>query len=166
MKYQVEIEGDSFEVEVQNPRGRATVDGQEYNVDLRCVDGRWLYSLIVDDRPYEAFVEEKEESYSVTIQGEPFEVSVVDPKAARLARMVQRPEAPIAEYPIKAPLPGLIVAVEAEPGKTVKKGQVLVVLEAMKMENDLTAPRDATVREVMVSGGDKVDKGQVLLTLE
>lgn len=166
MKYLVEIEGHAFDVEVQNPSGRATVDGEQFAVDMTSVDGRWLYSLIVDNRPYEAFVEEKEESYSVTIQGEPFEVVVKDPKAAKLAMMVQRPEAPPTELPIKAPLPGLIVAVEAVPGQAVKKGQILVVLEAMKMENDLTAPRDGTICEVLVSGGDKVDKGQLLLTLE
>lgn len=166
MKYLVEIEGHPFEVEVQNPSGRATVDGEQFAVDMCSVDGRWLYSLIVDHRPYEAFVEEKEERYSVTIQGEPFEVVVRDPKTARLAKMVQRPEAPPTELPIKAPLPGLIVAVEAEPGRVVKKGQILVVLEAMKMENDLTAPRDGTVRDVLVSPGGKVEKGQLLLTLE
>lgn len=166
MKYLVEIEEHSFEVEVQNPAGRATVDGRQYAVDLRSVDGRWLYSLIVDNCPYEAFLEEGQEGYSVTIQGEPFQVVVRDARAAKLAMIAQRPQAPSTELLVKAPLPGLVVAVEAEPGEPVKKGQVLLVLEAMKMENDLCAPLEGIVREVLVARGDKVNKGQVLLILE
>lgn len=166
MKYAVEIEGRSFQVQVESPPGQATVDGRQCSVDLRSVDGRWLYSLIVDNCPYEALVEEKEEGYAVTIQGEPFQVMVKSPRAARLALMVRPPDVPSTELSIKAPLPGLIVAVEAKPGQAVKKGQILVVLQAMKMDNDLIAPRDSKVREVLVSKGDTVEKGHILLILE
>lgn len=166
MKFLVEIEGRSFEVEVLNPSGRASVDGEQYSIDMRSVDGHCLYSLIVDNCPYDAFVEEKNGGYSVTIQGEQFEVEIKDPKSARMVMMTRKPEVPGAELPIRAPLPGLVVAVEAEPGRAVKKSQVLVVLEAMKMENDLSAPRDGIVREVKAAVGEKVEKGQVLLTLE
>lgn len=166
VKFLVEIDGQAFEVEAPGQSGHATVDGQSYAVDMRPVDGRWLYSLIVDDCSYEALVVEREDGYAVTIRDEPFEVEVKDPKAARLAMIVRRAEAPSTELSIKAPLPGLVVAVEAEPGQVVKKGQTLVSLEAMKMENDLGAPRDGKVCGVHVSAGDVVEKGQPLLTLE
>jgi propionyl-CoA carboxylase alpha chain len=64
-----------------------------------------------------------------------------------------------------APLPGTVVAVEVEAGQAVSAGQVLVVLEAMKMEHRIVAPADATVAEVRVIAGDTVDVGQVLVVL-
>jgi biotin carboxyl carrier protein len=63
------------------------------------------------------------------------------------------------------PLPGKVVAVKVKAGSTVKKGQVLVVLEAMKMENEIVAPRDGTVKEVYVSEGASVNVGQPLVSL-
>ncbi len=62
-------------------------------------------------------------------------------------------------------MPGTILAVNVKPGDSVKKGQVLVILEAMKMENEILAPQDGTVSSVDVSGGASVDSGDILLTL-
>jgi biotin carboxyl carrier protein len=66
---------------------------------------------------------------------------------------------------VNAPMPGTILAVNVKPGDSVKKGQVLVILEAMKMENEILAPQDGTVTSVDVSGGASVDSGDLLLTL-
>jgi biotin carboxyl carrier protein len=63
-------------------------------------------------------------------------------------------------------MPGLVVRVGVEPGQVVRRGQVLVVLQAMKMENELSAPRDGTVREIRVRAGQAVDHGEVLAVLE
>ncbi|MER3398468.1 MAG: hypothetical protein C4315_04555 [Chloroflexota bacterium] len=63
-------------------------------------------------------------------------------------------------------MPGLVVRVEAEAGQAVRRGQVLVVLQAMKMENELSAPRDGTVREVRVKPGQAVEHGEVLAVLQ
>lgn len=67
---------------------------------------------------------------------------------------------------VAAPLPGVIVAVKVKPGQAVAEDEVVVVLEAMKMENELTAPRAGTVRAVLVEAGDSVDQGTVLVVLE
>lgn len=67
---------------------------------------------------------------------------------------------------IKAPMPGLIVGVSVEPGTTVQKGDIVVILEAMKMENAIKAPGDATVRTIRVGKGDRVEKNQVLIEFE
>src|SRR5690606_27832833 len=66
---------------------------------------------------------------------------------------------------VNAPMPGTILSVNVKPGDSVKKGQVLVILEAMKMENEILAPQDGTVSSVDVSGGASVDSGDILLTL-
>ena len=63
-------------------------------------------------------------------------------------------------------MPGTIVSVNVEPGKAIKKGDVLVVLEAMKMENEIMAPHDATVAAIHVSKGDSVDSGSPLVSLQ
>ncbi|GAA4402048.1 hypothetical protein GCM10023187_16880 [Nibrella viscosa] len=67
---------------------------------------------------------------------------------------------------IKAPMPGLIVGVSVEPGTAVQKGDIVLILEAMKMENAIKAPGDATVRTIRVVKGDRVEKNQVLIEFE
>lgn len=78
-----------------------------------------------------------------------------------------KPAAPKATdgEPVKAPMPGTILDVPVKPGQTVKAGDVLVVLEAMKMENEIKAGRDASVASVEVNKGESVDTGAVLVTL-
>lgn len=67
---------------------------------------------------------------------------------------------------IKAPMPGLILDVQVEEGQTVKEGDYLLVLEAMKMENTLTAPRDGVVKSISAVKGQSVDKNQLLIEME
>lgn len=162
----VEIDGSSYEVDLAGPAGTARINGREFRIDLQPVGAHGHYSLLVEDRPYEAYVDEAEDGYSVTIRGEHFQTSVKTARDARLAAVGgKRPEAP-ADKTVRAPLPGLVVSVNAAPGEAVRRGQVLVVLEAMKMQNDLAAPADATVKEMPVKVGDKVQKGAVLFSLE
>ncbi|MDQ2085780.1 biotin/lipoyl-containing protein [Herbivorax sp. ANBcel31] len=66
---------------------------------------------------------------------------------------------------VNAPMPGTILSVKVNPGDSIKKGQVLMVLEAMKMENEIQSPQDGTVASVDVSDGASVNSGDVLLTL-
>lgn len=66
---------------------------------------------------------------------------------------------------VKAPMPGLVLKVMVEPGQTISKGDALVVLEAMKMENILKAPSDGIVKKILVTKGDKVEKNQVMVNM-
>jgi biotin carboxyl carrier protein len=67
---------------------------------------------------------------------------------------------------IKAPMPGLVLDLEVEPGQTVSQGDVLLILEAMKMENVLKSPGDGIVKSIAVKKGDAVEKGQILIEME
>jgi 3-methylcrotonyl-CoA carboxylase alpha subunit len=69
------------------------------------------------------------------------------------------------EFSLKAPMPGLVVAVPVAEGETVSKGQNLVILESMKMQNELRAPRDGVVQRVRVKAGERVEQNQLLVTL-
>jgi biotin carboxyl carrier protein len=69
------------------------------------------------------------------------------------------------EYHLKAPMPGMVVAVPVEEGQKVERGADLVILESMKMQNELKAPREGTVTHVRVRPGDRVDQNQILISL-
>lgn len=116
--------------------------------------------------------------YRVTVNGKKYEVEVERADAPKTsasaspardqAAAAASPSAPAdggGEFVVRAPMPGSIVEIRVAPGQPVKKGQVLVILEAMKMENEIPADRDGVVGAVPVSKGDAVNTGDALLTL-
>ena len=109
--------------------------------------------------------------YKVTLNGRTYEVEVEAGKAMLLdeyeayAPAPAAPAALAAGEPVNAPMPGNIVRVEVKQGDAVKAGQILVILEAMKMQNEIVAPKDGTVAQVVVNTGDKVDTGAALVVL-
>ena len=120
-------------------------------------------------------------TYTITVNGNVYNVTVEEgvtsgaPAATPVAAPVAAPKAaaPAAApkstgagaVKINAPMPGKIVAVKANPGDAVKKGQVILVLEAMKMENDVVAPQDGTVASIDTAVGSAVEAGETLATL-
>lgn len=138
------------------------------------------YKYKIKGVPYDVVVNGIEGNIAdVEVNGIKFEVEldkpVVEPKplVRAVAAPVKTVEAPKAAQEavsqgmtgVRAPLPGTIVDVKVSAGQTVKKGQTLVVLEAMKMENNIDAERDGKVAEVKVNKGDTVLEGALLLTL-
>jgi biotin carboxyl carrier protein len=69
------------------------------------------------------------------------------------------------EYHLKAPMPGMVVSVPVQAGQAVKKGEVLLILESMKMQNELRSPQDGSVGRVRVAAGDRVEKKDTLLSV-
>lgn len=121
-------------------------------------------------------------NYTITVNGTPYVVTVEEngssapvanaPVSAPVAAPAPAPAAPssvpaesIGTVKIEAPMPGNILDVKVSVGDTVSNGQVLCILEAMKMENDISATQDGTVASINVSKGDSVEAGQVILTL-
>ena len=126
-------------------------------------------------------------NYTITVNGNVYEVTVEEgftgavsaPKAAPVAAPKAAP-APAAPAPaaapaapagaagavaITAPMPGKILGVKASAGQAVKKGQVVLILEAMKMENEIVAPQDGTIATINVNTGDSVEPGATLATM-
>lgn len=101
---------------------------------------------------------------TVVVDGAAVEVVVRDERAARLAGAAADGRKGVVETSVAAPMPGLVVAVHVSPGQQVAKGEALVVLSAMKMQNELSARDDATVKDVLVQAGQTVDQGQTLIT--
>ncbi len=138
-EYKYTIDGNKYEVainEVGETTAKVTVNGAEYTIE------------------WEKPVEEKP-------------VVKVQPVAAKPAAAPAAPAAaPVSGNAIKTPLPGVIIDVKVNVGDTVKKGDTVVVLEAMKMENNINADRDGKVVAVHVAKGDTVADGAALIVLE
>ncbi|MFQ6058403.1 MAG: biotin/lipoyl-containing protein [Anaerolineae bacterium] len=164
MKYAAIIDDRTFEIEIDRS-GEITLDGRVYHVDLQSIDGVSLFSLLLDGRSYEVFVERRDGEYYVLLEGEMHVIRVEDERLRRLAKLEKKAPAPKGEVPIKAPMPGLVVAVPARVGEPVKMGEGVVILEAMKMENEIRAPRDGVVKAVRVAPGEAVNQGQVLAVI-
>lgn len=159
------IDDDSFHISVDTPEG-VTVNQEHHVASLENTGGPSLYSLLVDNSSYEVHVEEREGSYRVLLLGQVYDVRIEE-EGARLIARAQRPRLPAddEELVIKSPIPGLIFDVTVEEGQGVSQGDILVIVEAMKMENELRAPREGKVQAIHIGPGDSVDKGTPLVTL-
>ena len=164
MKYLTTIGDRIYTIDV-NQDGEVVIDGQRRALDLRPVDDAGLFSMLLDNRSLEVLIEEDEGEYRALINGVLYHVRVDDERAKRLAEAAGAFAPTSGEVNIKSPMPGLIVAVVVNEGDVVKKGQVVVVLESMKMENELKAPRDGTVSSVKVQPRETVEQNQVLLVM-
>lgn len=111
-------------------------------------------------------------NYRITVNGTTYDVAVEETGASTSAPVAAAPKAaaPAAtgsagSVVVSAPMPGKILSVKTEVGASVKKGDVLIVLEAMKMENEIVAPEDGTVASVNTQAGSQVESGDTLVTL-
>ena len=164
MKYAVTVDNQTFMMQVSRDN-QVTVDGQVISVDFFPIDQAAAYSLLLDRYSYEVLVNESNGEYQVLLLGHQINVRVQSERAQRSARAGRETALAGAEVYVKAPMPGLVVAVPATEGQSVKKGDVLVVLESMKMQNELKAPRDGVVSAVRVTSGQNVEQNQTLVTI-
>ncbi len=164
MKYVTTIDGKEFVIEVVDER-HVRVGDRLLPVDFKSVSGQPVYSLIVDGKSYESFVYQGDEDWQVLLRGRQFQVKVEDEREKRLKAEAGGGVVEGGEFHLKAPMPGLVVAIPVNEGDEVKKGEVLVILESMKMQNELKSPRDGTISHIKVKAGESVEQKQVLLNL-
>jgi biotin carboxyl carrier protein len=162
--YDATVEGRTIRVEVRGKDGRYTVtlDGRSLEVDLHEA-GRDFLSLLIEGRSYEVGLEKRPQGYTVVLENDVLAVDLAD--AARGAANAVRKTA-AGPLRIVAPMPGKLVHVLVAPGQEVVAGQGLVVVEAMKMENELRAARSGRVKEVPVREGQAVETGALLVLVE
>ncbi len=106
-------------------------------------------------------------NYTITVNGNVYEVTVEEGVSTGAAPAAPKaaPAGAQGSVTVAAPMPGKILGVKANVGQAVKKGEVMLILEAMKMENEIVAPSDGTVASINVSVGDAVEAGATLATL-
>jgi biotin carboxyl carrier protein len=163
MKYITEADGQSFDIEM-NRENEITVNGETRTIDFHYGESYGVYSLIIDNQSYEVIVEERDGKYQVLIQGTLYEVIVEDERARRLAAAGGGLRAG-GDNAIRSPMPGLIVDVVVSEGDAVAAGQTVVILESMKMQNELKAAADGVVAKVSVKAGENVEQNKELVVI-
>ena len=165
MKYTVILDEQSVEVEVDGDH--VTVAGQVHAASLGAIAGTPLRLLLLDGRPSTLAIESLGRGrWALAPGGERWEVEVLDERARHIRSLSGGADRPAVSRVLKAPMPGLVLRVHVAPGQQVVAGAGLVVLEAMKMENELKSAASAVVRAVRVKPGEAVDKGQILVEFE
>jgi len=166
MKYQVTIGEKKFEVDINGNDPAITVNGRKVTVDYKRFKGGKLYSLLADNVKFEFDLERSNGGYDIWHSSGSMFAEVVDEKTNRLRKLMGETGGAAKLAQLKAPMPGLVVAVQVEPGQEVKRGDGLVIVEAMKMENELKATGAGKVKEIKVKQGQAVEKGEVLVVFE
>ena len=167
MKLLAEIEGEREPVEFtrEGTRVFAEVGGRRYELEARGL-GAGEYLLLHGGRVYECRVgaAQSRGSLNVSVGGSDYAVVVTDPKHLRGAAGVAGADSGRAQ--VTAPMPGKVVRVLVEQGRQVAAGEPLVVVEAMKMQNELKSPKAGTVSELRAEAGATVNAGEVLVVVE
>jgi biotin carboxyl carrier protein len=155
--YTVEIE------EIGKSVYRVGVDGNEFLVDGKKT-GRTNYSLIVDNRSFEIEVDNTDDEYRVLVDGRNYRIHLVDERRMRVG--AQSGMDLQGQQKVSVPMPGKVIAILVSEGDAVEKGQGLVIVEAMKMENEVRSPIAGTVKEIKATVGETVEGGAVLIVIE
>ena len=164
MKYVTTVNNKDYSIEIINDH-QINLDGQIYEIDFESVADQPVFSLIIAGKSYEAYVYPDDDDYQVLLQGHSFTVKVVDEREKRLRAAAGSLISESSEFHLKSPMPGMVIAIPIVEGQAVIKGQVLVILESMKMQNELRSPRDGTLARVRVKPGDRVEQRQTLLSV-
>jgi acetyl/propionyl-CoA carboxylase alpha subunit len=141
------------------------VDDQEYEVDFDTISEQPMHSLLLDGQSYEAYVYTSEKIWQVLLFGRFYPDHVEDERERRLRLAAGSTVSQRTEYYLKAPMPGLVVNIPVTEGQEVEDGDVLVVFESMKMQNELRSPRPGRVTGLRIEEGDSVEQHTILLSV-
>jgi len=164
MKYIAEVDGLEFPVEILDEH-HARFGEEILEVDLAAVSGQPLYSMIVNGESFEGYVYPDEGSWQVLLLGCSYSVNIEDEREKRLRSSESGLIRADLEFTLKAPMPGLAIDVQVNEGQQVKKGQTLIILESMKMQNDLRAPIAGSIVRLRIKVGESVQQKQILLCI-
>jgi pyruvate carboxylase subunit B len=165
MRYHVTVAGKGFVVELG--QDGATVDGQPVEVTLRHADGTPVRGLLIGAEAYRVIGERAARGrWKVGLHGRTHDVEVVDERTMAIRELAGTGAAPTGPRPVVATMPGMVIKVEVVEGDAVREGQGIVIVEAMKMENELRATGSGRVARVHVRRGDAVTKDQILVEIE
>jgi len=158
----------SFEVAPDSNPAEGLLDGNYYNLDIEKIDGRTWHILKDHKSYYVQWLDRSEDgkTFNLKINGHLLELNAKDQYDLLLEQMGMSAVNTAKASKLKAPMPGKVLDVMVQPGQIVTKGEGLLVLEAMKMENVLKAEQEGTIKSVNVSVGDAVEKNNVLIDFE
>ena len=166
MRYVVDVNGQRQVVSLEG--GRASLGGNDVAAGIEAVPGTPVRIVRIGDAIHRIVVRpgERRGTYTIWVDGFRHEVDALDERTRAIQDLAAAASGPRGPAPLVAPMPGLIVRVSVAAGQAVTAGMGLVVMEAMKMENELRASAAGTVKAVHVQPGQAVEKGMVLVELE
>ncbi len=169
MLYTANTGGQEYNIEVLGAEGslfRLSVDGVSWEVDCVRISDR-TYSLLLDGTAYEVDFVKGVSPYAVRVKGEIHDIEVLTEREKRLKAFTKKAETGVeGRQVITSPMPSKVVRLLVAVGDEVNLGDGVIVVEAMKMENELRASGPGTVREIRAKEGDAVGGGQILLVIE
>lgn len=161
--YKISMGNTSFNVE--KTHDFILVDNNTMDWDIRRIKDRH-YHILYKHRSYNLEVidwNENQKTLSLKLNGKEATIRIQDPQDLLLEKLGIRDSQAVRPTDVKAPMPGLILHIPLSVGQAVRKGDTLLVLEAMKMENAIKAPQDGTIKEIAVQQGQSVEKNQLLV---
>jgi len=165
MRYITTLDEKEYNIEVIDEH-RISVNGQVREIDFQPLGEESVYSLVVDGKSFEADAYRTEEGMQVLLRGRLYTLTMEDEHEKHLRAAAGGGTAETGDFHLKAPMPGLVVSIAVQEGDKVEKGQLLVILESMKMHNELKSPRAGTVSRVRVKTGERVEQRQTLLSVQ
>src|SRR5437870_3372862 len=183
MAYISSIADQSFTIDIgeNSPQREIRIDEKRFDIDWRQIASLAMssqlqsniggqYSLLIAGKSYEILAHRVTKPdvtgyrYEVLVAGQRFEITVEDEREKALTGSIHSAHES-GEALVRAPMPGLVLGLPMEPGANVERGQTVVILEAMKMENDLASPITGKVKEIRVNKGQTVNQGDVLVVV-
>lgn len=161
MKYVTLVNGERYDIEIDSD-GSILVNGEAHDVDFLNLGGS-LYSIITENRSLEAVIDDDNDKIAVMMDGRLFEAQALDERAMLLIQ--RRGGISSGSGEVHAPMPGLIAVVTVAVGQAVAQGDTVVILESMKMQNELKSPIDGAVAAIHVEAGQAVDKNSLLIEI-
>jgi len=167
MAYIATLNDEEYKIDVEK-RGEylftITIGDKKYNVDVIHSEHS-LYSLLLNGKSYEVDLDPKDGVCNILVKGEHYSISIINEKKKALWTKAKELVSE-GKQSILTEMPGKVVKILAEKGQQVKRNQGLIVVEAMKMENELKAPKDGKVIEINVKEGETVEGGTTLIVIE
>ncbi len=159
---------EEFKIAFDKNANSGTINEKEFSLDVAQINDK-TFHIIKDNKSYNVEVlklklEEKE--VFIKVNGDKYKFSVKDKFDELLKSLGMDNLASAKVSDLKAPMPGLVLEIDVEVGQSVQKGDALLILEAMKMENVIKSPADGVIKKIAVNKGDAVEKNQVLLNFE
>jgi pyruvate carboxylase subunit B len=168
MKYLVRIGGEDHEVELDGESVRDGAGGEAVAAQVMPIAGTPVQMVRIGDEMHRVVVRRgrRRGDYTLWLDGHRFDVDALDERTRAIRELTGASAEASGPAPLTAPMPGLIVRVNVQVGDEVAAGQGLVVMEAMKMENELRATAAGRVKTVIAAPGTAVEKGALLIELE
>jgi len=148
-----------MEVEPDGARFRVRLDDRWHSVELERTNQTGLYSVLIGGRSWEIFARERQGGLELLVGNRVYSVDVGRGRGAEPAAGVA------GAWSLVSPMAGQVIEVRVRPGEAVEAGHLLVVVESMKMNNELSAARAGTVADVSVAPGQRVEKGRVMVRI-